>query len=307
MFQNLPKAIKIVEVGPRDGLQNESKILNTDEKLRLIYALADSGIKNIEITSFVSPKWIPQLADADEICQNLALPDNINTSALVPNLKGYERAKKTKLTTAAIFMSASESHNKKNINRSINESLQEFSQLVPLAKNDGKKVRAYLSVVFVCPYEGITSPDSVVALCKRLLDLGIDELSLGDTIGAATPRMVLSLISRLEKISSLEKFALHLHDTEGMALVNSIAGLEAGIKTFDTSIGGMGGCPYAPGAAGNLATEDLVHLMHSLDIETGIDLGKLINCGQLAQKLLNKQLPGRFLKASLAKCNNELN
>ena len=170
-----------------------------------------------------------------------------------------------------------------------------------MIKSDGKKVRAYLSVVFVCPYEGITNQNKVVRLCKDLLSLGIDELSLGDTIGAGTPNMVLSLIKELKKIDSLDKFALHFHDTEGMALVNTLAGLESGITTFDTSVGGMGGCPYAPGAAGNLATEDLVHLLHSLDIETGINLDKLITCGELAQKLLGKELPGRFLKASLAK------
>jgi hydroxymethylglutaryl-CoA lyase len=301
MFNNLPKTVKIVEVGPRDGLQNESKTLSTSNKLKLINALVDSGIKNIEITSFVSPQWIPQLADAADLCKSLKLPRDINTSALVPNSKGYERAKDTDLSSIAIFMSATESHNKKNINRSIAESLKTFEELVPLAKNNGKKVRAYLSVVFVCPYEGITDQDKVVNICKKLLDIGVDELSLGDTIGAATPKMVLSLVDKLKKIDSLEKFALHFHDTEGMALVNTIAGLEAGITIFDASIGGMGGCPYAPGAAGNLATEDLVHLLHSLDIATGIDLDKLIACGALAQQLLGKQLPGRFLRASLAK------
>jgi len=303
MFDNLPKTVKLVEVGPRDGLQNETKILSTAEKLQLINALVSSGIKNIEVTSFVSPQWIPQLADADDLCQLLKLPANINTSALVPNAKGYQRAKGTSLSTVAIFMSATETHNKKNINRTIDQSLKTFEQLIPLARNDGKKVRAYLSVVFVCPYEGLTDQDKVVQLCKNLLALGVDELSLGDTIGAATPKMVLSLISRLQKIDHLGKFALHFHDTEGMALVNTVAGLEAGITTFDASIGGMGGCPYAPGAAGNLATEDLVHLLHSLDIETGVDLDKLIACGELAQQLLGKQLPGRFLRVALAKKN----
>jgi hydroxymethylglutaryl-CoA lyase len=301
MFTNLPRIVKIVEVGPRDGLQNESKILSTEEKLRLINTLISSGIKNIEVTSFVSPQWIPQLADADELCKNINLPANINTSALIPNAKGYERARNTTLSTVSVFMSATETHNKKNINCTIDESLKTFAQLIPLAKNDGKKVRAYLSVVFVCPYEGVTDQNKVIQLCKKLLVLGIDELSLGDTIGAGTPKMVLSLINKLQKIDSLDKFALHFHDTEGMALVNTVAGLEAGITTFDASIGGMGGCPYAPGAAGNLATEDLVHLLHSLDIETGINLDKLITCGELAQQLVNRELPGRFLRASLAK------
>jgi hydroxymethylglutaryl-CoA lyase len=301
MFANLPAEVKIVEVGPRDGLQNESKILSTSEKLKLINTLANSGIKNIEVTSFVSPQWIPQLADADELCKQLNLSADINTSGLVPNLKGYERAKKTSLSTIAIFMSATETHNKKNINRTIAESLKTFEELVPLVKNDGKKVRAYLSVVFVCPYEGIANQQKVIDLCRNLLNLGVDELSLGDTIGAGTPRMVLSLIEKLQQKDSLNKYALHFHDTQGMALVNTMAGLEAGITTFDASIGGMGGCPYAPGASGNLATEDLVHFMHSLDINTGIDLKKLIDGGKLAEQLLEKQLPGKYLRAALAK------
>ena len=286
-------------------MQNESKILSTEDKAKLIYALAESGIKNIEITSFVSPKWIPQLADADQLCQMLHLPPDINTSALVPNAKGYERARSTNLSTIAVFMSATEAHNKKNINRTIKESISAIAELVPLAKTDGKKVRAYLSVVFSCPYEGVVEQKSVVQLCKELIELGVDELSLGDTIGAATPNMVLSLIDKMKTIDTLNKFALHFHDTRGMALANTMAGLEAGIATFDSSIGGMGGCPYAPGAAGNLATEDLVYLLQSLDIQTSINLEKLIHCGQLAQQLLGKELPGRFLKASLAQQNKQ--
>ncbi len=286
-------------------MQNESKILSTEDKAKLIYALAESGIKNIEITSFVSPKWIPQLADADQLCQMLHLPPDINTSALVPNAKGYERARSTNLSTIAVFMSATETHNKKNINRTIKESISVIAELVPLAKTDGKKVRAYLSVVFSCPYEGVVDQKSVVQLCKELIELGVDELSLGDTIGAATPNMVLSLIDKMKTIDTLNKFALHFHDTRGMALANTMAGLEAGIATFDSSIGGMGGCPYAPGAAGNLATEDLVYLLQSLDIQTSINLEKLIHCGQLAQQLLGKELPGRFLKASLAQQNKQ--
>ena len=300
MFENLPKAVKVVEVGPRDGLQNETKILCTEEKLQLINALVDAGIKNIEVTSFVSPQWIPQLADAGELCKLLKLPDNINTSALVPNRKGYDRAKNTSLSTIAVFMSATETHNKKNTNRSIEESIEIFAELIPLAKIDGKKIRAYLSVVFVCPYEGLTNINKVLQISRELLALGVDELSLGDTIGAATPFMVLNLTHKLAELENLNKFALHFHDTQGMALVNVVAGLKAGITTFDSSIGGMGGCPYAPGAAGNLATEDLVHLLNSLDIDTGIDLNKLVACGKLSQQLLGKQLPGRFLRAALA-------
>ena len=300
MFNNLPRSVKVVEVGPRDGLQNEKHILSTANKVILIEALVKTGIKNIEVTSFVSPKWIPQLADAEDLCHLLNLPADINTSALVPKAQGYAREKNTSLSTIAVFMSATETHNKKNINKTIKESLVTIEELVTAAKRDGKKVRAYLSVVFSCPYEGIVEPQRVVQLSKNLLEFGVDELSLGDTIGAATPRMVPALIDKLKNIDTLDKFALHFHDTYGMALTNTLAGLECGITTFDASIGGMGGCPYAPGAAGNLATEDLVYLLDSLDIQTGIDIDKLIACGELAQELLDSPLPGRYLKARLA-------
>ena len=301
LFKNLPKHVKVVEVGPRDGLQNEAHVVSTKDKITLITSLIKSGLKNIEITSFVSPKWIPQLADAEELCQSLkTLPADINTLALVPNVKGYARAKESKLSCIAVFMSATETHSKKNINKSIQEALATIAELVPLAKNDGKKVRAYLSVVFSCPYEGLVNPDSVVELCRQLINLGVDELSLGDTIGAATPSMVLNLIAKVKALDDLNKFALHFHDTRGMALVNVAAGLEAGITIFDASVGGMGGCPYAPGAAGNLATEDLVYFLHSLDIQTGIDLAKLIDCGRLAEQIIGRTLPGRYLRACLA-------
>ncbi len=300
MFSNLPKQVRVTEVGPRDGLQNEAKIVDVHDKLKLITALGTTGIKDIEITSFVSPTWIPQLADADQLCQLLKLSSEINTSALVPNIKGYERAKRASLSTIAVFMSATETHSKKNINKTIKEALAVIGELVPLAKADGKRVRAYLSVVFVCPYEGRVKPTIVVDLCRQLLELGVDEVSLGDTIGAATPLMVLELIDKLNSLNNQNKFALHFHDTYGMALANTAAGLEAGITAFDASIGGMGGCPYAPGAAGNLATEDLVYFLHAMNIETGIDLTKLIDCGQLAEQIIGRQLPGRYLQASLS-------
>jgi hydroxymethylglutaryl-CoA lyase len=301
MFKNLTKHAKVVEVGPRDGLQNEAAVISTKDKVTLITSLVKSGIKNIELTSFVSPKWIPQLADAEDVCHLLkALPSDINTSALVPNARGYERTKESKLSCIAVFMSATETHSKKNINKSIAEALGTIAEVVSLAKKDNRKVRAYLSVVFACPYEGQVNPDSVVELCRKLIEMEIDELSLGDTIGAATPIMVLNLLDKIKSLDDLNKFALHFHDTRGMALVNVAAGLEAGITTFDSSIGGMGGCPYAPGAAGNLATEDLVYFLHSLNIETGIDLAKLIDCGRLAEQIIGRTLPGRYLRAAIA-------
>lgn len=305
MFENLPKRVKVVEVGPRDGLQNESKTVTTPDKVRLIEALASSGLTNIEITSFVSPKWIPQLADGLAVAQAVKLPKGVKASALVPNLKGYEAAKQASIDVVAVFMSATETHSQKNINKGIDEALNTIAQVVSAAKRDGKLVRAYLSVVFDCPYEGKVEAGKVVALVEKLSALGVDEISLGDTIGAATPKDVLRLVEALKGKIELSKLALHFHDTRGTALVNVVAGLEAGISTYDASIAGMGGCPYAPGAQGNLATEDLIYLLNSLGIDTGIDMERLIACGRLAEDILGKQLPGRYLRSVLAKANKK--
>jgi len=298
MFENLPRQVKVVEVGPRDGLQNEVANVSTADKIRLIEALGETGLEYIEVTSFVSPKWIPQLADGLQVCQSLNLSPKIHRSALVPNLKGYAAAQEAGLGAIAVFMSATETHSKKNINKDLAEALKTIAEIVTVAKQEKKFVRAYLSVVFLCPYEGRVDPTKVVDICLALLAMGVDEISLGDTIGAATPNLVLELLKRLKLESDLDRFALHFHDTFGMALANVVAGLEMGIKTFDASIGGMGGCPYAPGAQGNLATEDLVYLLHSLGVKTGIDLRKLVACGHLAEQILKRQLPGKYLRAS---------
>ncbi|HEY9679025.1 MAG TPA: hydroxymethylglutaryl-CoA lyase [Drouetiella sp.] len=300
MLENLPKQVRVVEVGPRDGLQNESQHVATTDKVKLIQALGDAGLKSIEITSFVSPKWIPQLADGLDVARSVKLPSDVTVSALVPNLKGYESAKEAGLKTIALFMSASESHSKKNINKSIDEAIAALSEVAKVAKHDGKSIRCYISVVFECPYEGPVSPQQVVRVVKEVVAMGVDEISLGDTIGAATPKQVADLIELLKKEVPLDKLALHFHDTRGTALANVLAGLDAGITIFDSSLGGLGGCPYAPGAAGNLATEDLVYMLHGLGIKTGIDLEKLVDAGQLAEQILNKELPGRYLKATLA-------
>ncbi len=301
MPEELPGSVKIFEVGPRDGLQNESQHVSTADKVRLIESLAAAGLKNIEITSFVSPKWIPQLADGLEVARSLHLPPDVVTSALVPNLKGYESAKQAGLKEIALFMSATETHSKKNINKSIDEALHALKEVAKTARADGKRIRAYLSVVFVCPYEGPVSKEQVARVVARLLDIGIDELSLGDTIGAATPNQVKDLVKLLSPDVELGKMALHFHDTRGTALANVLAGLEAGISIFDASAGGMGGCPYAPGAAGNLATEDLVYMLDGMGIKTGVDLDKLVECGRLAESFLNKRLPGRYLQSCLSK------
>ncbi len=300
MLENLLAAVKIFEVGPRDGLQNEPKLVSTADKVRLIESLAETGLKNIEITSFVSPRWIPQLADAKELLGALHLAPDIVASALIPNLKGYHAAREAGLKHIALFMSATESHNRKNINKSTDESLATLKDVLQLAHADGCWIRAYLSVVFVCPYEGLVRPLSVARLVEKLLTMGVDELSLGDTTGAATPHQVMGLLKILSGELDLSCTALHFHDTYGMALANVLTGLEAGVTTFDASIGGMGGCPYAPGASGNLATEDLVYLMEGLGIRTGIDLNKLVDSGALAQTILEKKLPGRCLQAKLA-------
>ncbi len=305
ILENPPKFVKVVEVGPRDGLQNESKHVATKDKVRLIEALAASGLKNIEITSFVSPKWIPQLADGLDVAKALKLPPNVVASALVPNLKGYESAKQANLQQVALFMSATESHSRKNINKSIDEAIEALSGVARLAKKDGFSVRLYLSVVFACPYEGQVAPEQVARIVSRLLDMGVDEISLGDTIGAATPNQVSTLIKLISKQLPLEKIALHFHDTRGTALANALAGLDSGVTIFDASIGGLGGCPYAPGASGNLATEDLVYMLHGLGIKTGIDLEKLVDAGALAEEILEKKLPGRYLQACLSSRRKE--
>lgn len=299
-MRNLPEEVKIVEVGPRDGLQNEATPVDTAGKVQLITELANAGLKRIEIASFVSPKWIPQMADAALVAKSLQLPPDLRCSALVPNEKGYEAALEAGLKEIALFMSATESHNKKNINKSTAEAVETLARLAERARKDKLFIRCYLSVVFVCPYEGKTDPEQVHKLVQKLVDLGIDELSLGDTIGGATPIDVWKMIERLETTVPKDKIALHFHDTRGTALANVLAGLEAGISIFDSSIGGMGGCPYAPGAAGNLATEDLAYMLEGMGIDTGIELEKLIDAGELAERLVQHKLTGRYLQACLA-------
>ena len=306
MLEKVPPQVKVVEVGPRDGLQNEARQVPTADKVRLIEALGATGLQHIELTSFVSPKWIPQLADAAEVVRTVKLPPAVTTSALVPNMKGYESAKQAGLKEIAVFMSATESHSKKNINKSIDEAVETLREVVDAAKADSMRVRGYLSVVFYCPYEGKTDPDKVGPLVERLFAMGIDELSLGDTIGAATPAAVLALLKKLEGQVDKKRVALHFHDTFGTALSNVVVGLDSGISVFDASIGGMGGCPYAPGAAGNLATEDLVYMLEGMGVKTGIDLDKLVDCGQLAESIIEHKLPGRCLQARLAQRAKQL-
>jgi hydroxymethylglutaryl-CoA lyase len=300
--------VTVYEVGPRDGLQNEAARVATSDKLALLTALAEAGLPRIEATSYVSPRWIPQLADAAEVTAGLPRRPGVGWVVLVPNRQGLDRllaalsaaGAEPPPVAAAVFVSVSESHNRKNVNKTVDETFAAFDEVVPAARQRGLEVRGYASTVFGCPYEGRVDPGRSAAVVERLLALGCGQVSLGDTIGVGTPTEVRQVLRRLLPGVSAERLALHLHDTRGTALANVLAGLEEGISTFDASVGGLGGCPYAPGASGNLATEDLVYLLHGLGLATGVDFEKLITAGALAQRLVGRRLPGRALQAALA-------
>ena len=299
--------VTVYEVGPRDGLQNEAALVPTAGKLQLIAALADAGLSRIEATSFVSPTWIPQLSDAAEVTAHLPARPGTSYVVLVPNARGLgrlrealERAPGGPPVSAAVFLSASETHNRKNVNKSVEETFAVFAEVIPPARKAGLEVRGYVSTVFGCPYEGAVDPGRAAEVALRLLELGCGQVSLGDTIGVGTPAQVRAVLRRLLPAVPAERLALHLHDTRGTALANALAGLEEGITTFDASVGGLGGCPYAPGASGNLATEDLVYLLHGMGYDTGIDFERLVGAGALAQRLTGRELPGKALRAALA-------
>lgn len=299
VLSQLPPKVEVYEVGPRDGLQNELRMVPTRDKVRLIQALIAAGEKRIEVSSFVSPRWIPQLADAEEVLRQLGTVEGVTFSALVPNLKGLQRARDAGLREAAVFLSASESHSKKNINKSIEEAIQVSGEVAKAAAQMGMRVRGYVSTVWGCPYEGHVPVERVVEICRRLAEMGLYQLSLGDTIGIGTPKQTGQILEALLKHLPAELFALHLHDTRGTALANALVGLGYGITTLDASIGGLGGCPYAPGAAGNLATEDLVFMLQGMGIATGISMEKLVEAGELAQELIGRKLSGKYLQAAL--------
>jgi hydroxymethylglutaryl-CoA lyase len=286
-----------VEVGPRDGLQNEAAQIPTTSKIAFIRALAAAGLTQIEATSFVSPKAIPQLADAVEVAKQLPAVAGVTYSALVPNEKGLERAIESGIKRIAVFTSASESFTKKNVNMTIEESLAIFAPLIVKALAGRMSVRGYLSTCFVCPYEGDIGREKVRELTQRLLDMGVDEVAISDTIGAASPRQVSDTVEFVLAKTPSEKIALHFHDTYGMALANVLVGLQLGITTFDASAGGLGGCPYAPGASGNLATEDLVYMLDRMGIETGVDLTKLIAASALIESAIGRATRSRASSA----------
>jgi hydroxymethylglutaryl-CoA lyase len=306
LFAGVPDRVSIYEVSPRDGLQNESATVPLRGKLRLIDALIASGLQRIEITSFVSPKWIPQLADADKLAQTLLASHTpspgaaeVTFSALCPNARGLERAKKAGLGEIAVFMSASETHNKKNVNKTIDATIAAFEETIGPAREAGMKVRGYVSTVWGCPYEGEIDPARAIEIARKLHQMGCYQVSLGDTIGSGTPRQTREIVQRALDVLPLDAVAMHMHDTRGTALANIVVGLELGVRHFDASVGGMGGCPYAPGAAGNVATEDLVYMLHGMGVATGLDLERLVEAAKAAESIVGRALPGKVHLAGI--------
>jgi hydroxymethylglutaryl-CoA lyase len=299
LFDSAAGRVSVYEVSPRDGLQNERATVPLRGKLRLIEALAAAGLRRIEITSFVSPKWIPQLADADEIAAHAHPPEGAVFSALCPNARGLERAHAAGIKEIAVFVSASETHNKKNVNKTIAETLSAFEATVGPALALGMRVRGYLSTVWGCPFEGEIDTGRAVAIASRLVEMGCYQVSLSDTIGVGTPRQTERILRAASAVLPVERIAMHMHDTRGTALANVLVGLELGVRDFDASVGGLGGCPYAPGAAGNLATEDLVYMLQGMGIETGIDLERLVEAGKVAAGLVGRSLPGKVHQAGV--------
>jgi len=289
--------VRIVEVGPRDGLQNEPGEVPTAVKLELIERLADAGLPSVEATAFVSPKWVPQMADHTEVMERIHRKPGVSYPVLTPNLKGFEAARAAGATEVAVFGAASETFSKKNINCSIDESLERFLPVAKAAKEHGVRVRGYVSCVLGCPYEGDIKPERVAHVAHALHEMGCYEVSLGDTIGVGTPGKTKAMIEACAARVPIEHLAGHYHDTYGQALANIYASLESGVATFDSSIAGLGGCPYAKGASGNVATEDVVYMLHGLGIETGVDLGKLVAIGQWICSVLGREPSSKVNKA----------
>jgi len=293
----LPHAVTVVEVGPRDGLQNEAARISTPDKIAFVNRLSLGGLHEIEVSAFVSPKWIPQLDDAGEVFAGITRQPGVRYSALVPNMHGLERAIGAGVTNIAIFLAASETFSQRNTNRSIDASFDVYREVASAALGAGLRVRGYLSTAFGCPFEGDVPFDRVVTLTRRILDLGAFEVAVSDTIGVAHPGQVTSMLPRLLEAIPPERVALHFHDTRGMALANVLAALECGIATFDASAGGLGGCPYAPRATGNLATEDLVYMLNGLGIDTGVQLDAVSDAALALVPHLGHALPSRYTQA----------
>ncbi|MDM7913691.1 MAG: hydroxymethylglutaryl-CoA lyase [Candidatus Eisenbacteria bacterium] len=292
-----PKRVRIVEVGPRDGLQNEAEPIPVEERVRLVARLAAAGLPEVEVGAFVSPRWVPQMAATEEVARALVPREGTVYTALVPNEKGLERALACGIRSIAVFTAASETFNRRNTNASIAESLDRFRPVLERARVEGLRTRGYLSTAFVCPYEGGIDPAKAVSIAASLLALGCDEVSVGDTIGAATPREVEAFLAAARALLPIEKLAFHFHDTYGMGIVNVATALDEGAATFDSSAGGLGGCPYAPGAGGNLATEDLVYFLRGIGIETGVDLDAVVEAAAAIEPRLGHALPSKVHRA----------
>ncbi|MBC8260015.1 MAG: hydroxymethylglutaryl-CoA lyase [SAR324 cluster bacterium] len=287
------KKIQIVEVGPRDGLQNEKPWIATKTKIELIEKLAESGLKKIESTSFVSPKWVPQMKDAFEVLSGIKRKPGVTYSVLTPNMQGFERALEAGVTEVAIFGSASEAFSQKNINCTIAESVERFQPIIEAAQNNNILVRAYISCVMGCPYQGEVPVESVVELAEQMFEMGCYEISLGDTIGIGTPDQAREMVQAVTEKIPTSNIALHFHDTRGQALANIYACLELGVSVIDSAVAGLGGCPYAKGASGNVATEDVVYMLHGMGIETGVDLEKLIETGHFISAVFGRMSQSR--------------
>jgi hydroxymethylglutaryl-CoA lyase len=290
-------SVTIVEVGPRDGLQSEPNFVPTDEKIELIERLSGTGLKRIEITSFVSPDIIPQLKDSEQVAVRLRRRPGIRYSALVPNCKGLERAIKARINEIALFVSASETHNQKNVRMPISRSLSGFRQIAETALKEGMHIRGYVSTAFGCEYEGRVTPERVEEIVGEYLAMGVREIALGDTSGMANPVMVRQMIRRLRPVMGETALALHFHDTRGTGIANVLAAIEEGARIFDCSVGGLGGCPFPRMISGNIATEDLVGMLHEMGIDTGIDIDSLIECARYAKAITKRELPGHLLSA----------
>jgi len=293
----MKSSVRIVEVGPRDGLQNEKTTIATADKIELIDRLSDTGLRSIEATSFVSPKWVPQLADAADVFTGIHRKEGVRYPVLVPNEQGYERARAVGVDEIAVFTAASEAFNRKNINASIDESLERFAPVMERARADGVAVRGYVSTVLGCPYQGEVPLTDVVRVARALHEMGCYEVSLGDTIGVGTPGKARAMLLAVASEVPVNALAVHFHDTYGQALANVLACLEEGVAVVDAAVSGTGGCPYAKGASGNVATEDVVYMLHGLGIETGIDLGKLADTGRWLASRLGRETGSKVGKA----------
>jgi hydroxymethylglutaryl-CoA lyase len=298
---SLPRKVKVVEVGPRDGLQNEATNVPTAIKIELIEKLAEAGLPAVEATAFVSPQWVPQMADNAQVFAGIRKKPGVAYPVLVPNLKGFEAARAAGAAEIAVFGAASETFSRKNINCSIAQSLERFAPVVEAARANKMRVRGYISCAAGCPYEGEVKPQAVAVLAEKLYKMGCYEISLGDTIGIGTPGRIRAMIEAVAKRVPIGRLAGHYHDTYGQALANVYASLEAGVRTFDSSVAGLGGCPYARGATGNVATEDVVYMLDGLGIETGVDLAKVLRTGQFISRALGREPSSKVARAFAAK------